>query len=45
VYGVRKVGKEKRIKEKKTDFENFDNFWDTLNRVGKIYSIRHAWTR
>jgi len=30
VYGVRKVGKRK---EKKTDFENLDSFWDYLNRV------------
>ena len=43
MYGVRKV--EKREKEKKkTDFENLDSFWDTLNRVGKIYNVRHAWT-
>jgi len=38
--GVRKVGGEK----KRTDFENFDSFWDTLDRAGKIYSVRHAWT-
>jgi len=39
MYGVRKVGKRK---EKKTDFENLDSFWDYLNRVGKIYNVRHA---
>jgi len=31
-------------KEKKTDFENLDRFWDFLNRVGNIYNVRHAWT-
>ena len=40
MYGVRKVGE----KEKKTDFENLDSFWDSLNRVGKIYNVRHTWT-
>jgi len=35
--GIRKV-------EKKTDFENLDSFWDILNRAGKIYNVRHAWT-
>ena len=44
MYRVRKVGKKKRKKEKKTDFENLDSFWDALNRVGKIYNVRHAWT-
>ena len=44
MYGVRKVGKEKKKKEKKTDFKNLDSFWDSLNRVGKIYNVRHAWT-
>jgi len=33
-----------RKKEKKTDFENLDSFWDTLNRVEKIYNVRHTWT-
>ena len=31
-------------KEKKTDFENLDSFWNSLNRVGKIYNVKHAWT-
>jgi len=44
MYGVRKVVKKKRKKEKKTDFENLDSFWNSLNRVGKIYNVRHAWT-
>jgi len=45
VYGVRKFGKKKREKkDKKTDFENLDSFWDSLNRVGNIYNVRHAWT-
>ena len=39
VWGKKSLEKEK----KKTDFENLDGFWDSLNRVGKIY-IRHAWT-
>ena len=30
--------------KKKTDFENLYSFWDSLNRVGKIYNVRHAWT-
>ena len=30
--------------DKKTDFENLHSFWDTLNRVGKICNVRHAWT-
>jgi len=30
--------------KKKTDFENLDSFWDTLNHLGKIYNVRHAWT-
>jgi len=34
----------KSWKEKKTDFKNLDSFWDSLNRVGKIYNVRHAWT-
>jgi len=42
VWG-KKSWKEKK-KEKKTDFENLDSFWDSLNRVGKIYNVRHAWT-
>jgi len=42
MYGVRETGKRK--KEKKTDFEDLDRFWDSLNRVGKIYNARHAWT-
>jgi len=41
VYGVRKL---ERKKEKKTDFENLDSFWGSLNRVGEIYNVRHAWT-
>ena len=40
MYGVRKVGK-----KKKTGFENLDRFWDSLNCVGKIYNVRHAWTQ
>ena len=35
----------KSWKEKKTDFENLDSFWYSLNRVGKIYNVRHAWTQ
>ena len=34
--------RKKLKKEKKNDFENLDSFWDTLNRVGKIYNVRHA---
>ena len=34
----------KSWKEKKTDFKNLDSFWDSLNRVGKIYNVRHTWT-
>jgi len=37
--------RKKERKEKKTDFENLDSFWDSLNRVGKIYNVRHAWTQ
>ena len=44
MYGARKFGKKKNKKEKKSDFENLDSFWDSLNRVGKIYNVRHAWT-
>jgi len=33
-----------RKKKKKTYFENLDSFWVSLNRVGKIYNVRHAWT-
>jgi len=40
VWGKIRLEKEK----KKTDFENLDSFWDSLNRVGKIYKVRHAWT-
>jgi len=29
-----------RKKENKTDFENLDSFWDSLNHVGKIYNVR-----
>ena len=43
VWG-KKSWKEKRKKEKKTDFENLDSFWDSLSCVGKIYNVRHAWT-
>jgi len=32
----------KKKKEKKTDFEDLDSFWDSLNRVGKIYIVRHS---
>jgi len=39
-----KERREKKKKEKKTDFGNLDSFWDSLNRVGKIYNVRHAWT-
>jgi len=35
-------GKKSWKEKKKTDFENLDSFWDTLNRVGKIYNVRHA---
>ena len=31
-------------KKKKNDFENLDSFCDSLNNVGKIYNVRHAWT-
>jgi len=41
VWGKKRL---ERKKENKTDFENLDSFWDSLNRVGKIYNIRHAWT-
>jgi len=41
---LEKERKKKRKEKKKTDFENLDNFWDTLNRVGKIYNVRHTWT-
>ena len=44
MYVVRKVGKKKRKKEKETDFKNLDSFRDSLNRVGKIYNVRHTWT-
>ena len=37
-------GKKSWKEKKKTDFEDLDSFWDTLNRVGKIYNVRHAWT-
>jgi len=37
-------GKTKEKKKKKADFENLDSFWDSLNHVGKIYNVRHAWT-
>ena len=40
VWGKKSWKKEK----KKTDFENLDSFWDSLNRVWKIYNVRHAWT-
>ena len=40
MYGVREIGKRK--KEKKTDFEDLDSFWASLNRVGKIYNVRHS---
>ena len=43
VWG-KKSWKKKRKKEEKTDFENLDSFWDSLNRVGKIYNVRHTWT-
>ena len=33
-----------KLEKKKTDFENLDSFWDSLNRVGKIYNVRLAWT-
>ena len=29
---------------KKTEFEKLDSYWDTLNRVGRIYNVMHAWT-
>jgi len=40
VWDKKRLEKEK----KKTDFENLDSFCDSLNRVGKIYKVRHAWT-
>jgi len=40
VWGKKSWEKDK----KKTDFENLDSFWDTLNHLGKIYNVRHAWT-
>jgi len=36
VYGVRKVGKTKRKKEKKTDFENLDSFWGRFTMLGTL---------
>jgi len=38
VWGKKRLEKEKE----KTDSENLDSFWDSLNRVGKIYNVRHA---
>jgi len=40
VWDKKRLEKEK----KKADFVNLDSFWDTLNRVGKIYNVRHTWT-
>jgi len=40
VWGKERLEKEK----KKTDFEKLNSFCDSLNRVGKIYNVRHAWT-
>jgi len=40
MYEVSKSGK----KKKNADFEDLDSFWDSLYLVGKIYSVRHAWT-
>jgi len=37
-------GKKSWKKKKENDFENLDSFWDTLNSVGKMYNVRHAWT-
>jgi len=42
VWGKKNL--ERKKEKKKTDFEDLDSFWDTLNRVGKIYKVRHAWT-
>ena len=44
VRGKKSWKEKKKRKEKKTDFEYLDSFWDSLNRVGKIYNVRHAWT-
>jgi len=38
------VWRKKSWEEKKTDFVNLDSFWDSLNCVGEIYNVRHAWT-
>ena len=37
-------GKVRLKKKKKNHFEKLDSFWDTLDRAGKIYNVRHAWT-
>jgi len=42
VWGKKSWKEKKQKKEKKTDFENLDSFWDSLNRVGKIYNVRHT---
>ena len=39
------VWRKKSWEEKKTDFVNLDSFWDSLNCVGEIYNVRHAWTQ
>ena len=44
IWGNKSWKEKKRKKEKKTGFENLDSFWGSLNRVGKIYNVRHAWT-
>jgi len=31
-------------KRRRLTFENLDRFWGSLNRVGKFYNVRYAWT-